>query len=78
MNEPTELVPELPMEPLELTDPPVDGEQARVVRLHKQGLSQTAIIEQVWGIPRGGSKRYKEARRRYQEYTQPQEATAHA
>ena len=65
-------------QPLALTDPPAAGEQARVLRLHQQGLSQTAIIQQVWGVPRGGSKKYKEARRRYLDYIAPKEVTTHA
>lgn len=68
LNETVETVPELPMEPLELTDPPAAGEQARVLRLHRQGLTQNTVIKQVWGASAGGSKKYIEARRRYLDY----------
>lgn len=80
LNETRETVPELPMEPLELTDPPAAGEQARVLRLHGQGLTQNTIIKHVWGASPGGSKKYTEARRRYLDYinTIPSEVATHA
>lgn len=61
----TALETELPHEPLELSDPPHDAEGARCRRLYQQGMSQTKIIADVWGVPKGGSKKYYEARRRF-------------
>lgn len=56
---------ELPHEPLELSDPPHEAEGARCRRLYRQGMSQTKVIADVWGVPKGGSKKYYEARRRF-------------
>jgi len=63
-----ELTEELPCAPMELSDPPHEAERARVRRLHQQGLSQTKLIKEVWGLSKGGSKRYYEARRRYRNH----------
>ena len=56
---------ELPCAPMELSDPPHEAECARVRRLYQQGMSQTKIISEVWGLSKGGSKKYYEARRRF-------------
>ena len=59
---------ELPSTPLELSDPPDPAERARCRRLYAQGLSQTKTINRVWGLSKGGSRRYSEARRRFREH----------
>lgn len=59
---------ELPYEPFELTDPPHQAERARVRRLYQSGMSQTKTIKAVWGLSKGGSKKYYEARRRFRLY----------
>lgn len=59
---------ELPSTPLELSDPPHEAERARCRRLYSEGMSQTRVINAVWGIPKGGSKKYHEARRRFREH----------
>ena len=61
--------------PLELSEPPDPQESIRVMDCHRDGLGQVATIEAVWGIKRGSSKRYQEARRRYQQYTTTKELT---
>ncbi|WP_121970686.1 hypothetical protein [Leptolyngbya sp. BC1307] len=62
------LAEELPSTPLELSDPPDPAERARCRRLYGQGLSQTKTISAVWGLSKGGSRRYYEARRRFREH----------
>lgn len=63
-----ELADELPCAPMELSDPPHEAERARVRRLYQQGLSQTRVIKEVWGLSKGGSKRYYEARDRFRSH----------
>ena len=58
-------MPELPSEPLALSDPADPAERARCRRLYQQGLSQTKVIKGVWGISKGGGYKYNEARRRF-------------
>ena len=73
----SELVDEPPAPILELSDPPDPAERARVRRVYQQTTSQTRTIKQVWGISKGGGKRYVEARRRFRDHTAdliPQEA----
>lgn len=59
---------ELTIEPFELSDPPHEAERARVRRLYSQGMSQTKLISNVWGVSKGGGKKYTEARRRFREH----------
>jgi hypothetical protein len=61
---------ELPSTPLALSDPPDPAERARCRRLYQQGLSQTKLIKQVWGLSKGGGTKYSEARRRFREHVQ--------
>ena len=63
-----ELEEELSIEPFELSDPPHEAERARVRRLYQRGMSQTKIIGEVWGLSKGGSKKYYEARRRFRSH----------
>lgn len=56
---------ELPSTPLQLSDPPHEAERARCRRLYQEGLSQTKLINRVWGISKGGGYKYSEARRRF-------------
>lgn len=67
----SELVNESTEPKFEITDPPSDEEKARVQRLFRQGLSQYLIIRKVWGLSKGGGKKYKEARSRYFDYVYP-------
>lgn len=60
-----EPVTELPCPPLELSTPPDPAERARCRRLYAQGLSQTKLIKEVWGLSKGGGAKYAEARRRF-------------
>ena len=52
----------------ELSDPPHPAERARVRRVYQQGLNQTKVIKAVWGLSKGGGKKYAEARRRFQSH----------
>ena len=57
-----------PKLPIELADEANETERAAVLRLHAEGKSQTAVILEAWAIKSGGSKKYKLARERYQQY----------
>ena len=59
---------ELPCEPMALSDPPHEAEGARCRRLYQQGMSQTKVIKEVWGLSKGGSKKYYEARDRFRKH----------
>lgn len=48
---------------------PPAGEREQVLKLHRAGESQAAIIKAVWGISPSGSKAYREAKARFSEYT---------
>ncbi|MEL6553588.1 MAG: hypothetical protein AAFQ63_09035 [Cyanobacteria bacterium J06621_11] len=59
---------ELPALPLEFSDEPNETEAAVIKALLDDGSSMTRIIKVAWGISSGGSKRYANARARYQHY----------
>lgn len=59
---------EMTIEPFELSDPIHPSERARCRRLYSQGMTQTKLISEVWGISKGGSQKYYEARRRFRDH----------
>lgn len=42
-----------------------DEIQERVLALHSRGIGKAAIIQEVWGVKKGGSEKYKQAEREY-------------
>lgn len=57
---------ELNITPLELSDPPHPKERDICRQIYREGTNQTKTIKRVWGLSKGGGKRYAEARRRFQ------------
>lgn len=48
----------------------VTNEKQQVLRLINEGLTQTEIIKEVWGVKPGESSRYDEAVKRFKQYNQ--------
>ncbi len=60
------LADELNITPLELSEPPHPRERDICRQVYREGNNQTKTIKRVWGLSKGGGKRYAEARRRFQ------------
>lgn len=54
--------------PVSIADSPTFTELSVVFLLLMEGDSQTQIIERIWGVKKGGSDRFKRARRRLEFY----------
>ena len=61
------LVNEPPSPVLELAEELTSEERARVTRLFAGGMGKHATILEVWGIKKGGSKKFKQASERYEQ-----------
>lgn len=61
-------VEELPELPIELSTPPHPYEQSLCQQAYLRGYSQTRLISSVWGISKGGGRKYAEARRRFRQH----------